>query len=689
LSPGPRTSPFLCLIALPLLLGSAGASAASPGSAPGSPLHLNYALTVPELAANCKRELVRAGKTAASIDAVNPKARSFRSVVLPLEDLSADLNDRLVAETLLSQVSTDRPTRDASLKCQDDVNNFFTALTARPELYRAVADAAASRTATTVADTKLTALWLIALKRSGAGLAPVPRAEFVKLNQRLNTLQTQFAANLGNDTTTIELGAAQIAGLSDDFVATLKKHGDLYIVPVNESTAGRFMQNATDPAARKTYYLADANLAYPKNVALLEEALALRDRIAHLIGYKNWAEYVLADRVAQRPERVRSFLANLDQKLLVRAKSDLAGLAKLKAADLNVPAGSVAMDPWDTSYYDNKLLKTTYAVDDEEVRKYFPVEHVERAVFDIYARILGVRFTQRKPVNGWVSDLTEWAVTDAKSGRYLGDFYLDLFPREGKYSHFASFTLLPARRLPDGTLRPPQDAIIGNWPEPAPGKSALLTHGDVETFFHEFGHDMAAILATAPYETLSGGFRQDFIEAPSQMLENWVWNPQILKELSAHYQTGAPLPDALIAKIRAARYVDHAYWTTRQIMLATIDMDYHTAGAKVDTTAIWRAVSAKDTPLPTPPGVHPQASFGHLMGGYDAGYYGYLWSLVYAQDMFTAFQRGGLESPAVGARYRKDILEPARTYEPDQEVTAFLGRPMSPAAFYKEFGIAR
>jgi thimet oligopeptidase len=676
----------LCLAALLPLLGSAPPGAAA---APGTPLHINYALTVPQLAANCKRELARAGKAAAAIASVRSKARTFRTVVLPLEDLSSDANDRLVAETLLSQVSTDRATRDASLKCQDDVNNFFTVLTARPDLYRAVADAAASGTATTVADKKLTALWLIALKRSGAGLAPGPRADFVKLNQRLNTLQTQFAANLGNDTTTIELAAPQLAGLSDDFVATFKKHGDLYVVPVNESSAGRFMQNASAAAARKTFYLADANVAYPKNVVLLEEALALRDRIAHLIGYKNWAEYVLADRMAQRPERVRSFLSNLDQELLGRAKSDLAGLAKLKAADLKLPAGSVKIDPWDTGYYDNMLLKTTYAVDDNEVRNYFPVEHVERAVFDIYAQILGVRYTQRTPVNGWVDGLTEWAVTDAKSGRYLGDFYLDLFPRQGKYSHFASFTLLPARRLPDGTLRPPQDAIIGNWPEPAPGKSALLSHSDVETFFHEFGHDMAAILATAPYETLSSGFRQDFIEAPSQMLENWVWDPTILKKLSAHYQTGAPLPDALIAKIRAARYVDHAYFTTRQIMLATIDMDYHTAGPKVDTTAVWRAVSAKDTPLATPPGVYPQSSFGHIMGGYDAGYYGYLWSLVYAQDMFTAFERGGLESPLVGARYRKDILEPARTYEPDQEVTAFLGRPMSPAAFYKEFGIAR
>jgi thimet oligopeptidase len=196
---------------------------------------------------------------------------------------------------------------------------------------------------------------------------------------------------------------------------------------------------------------------------------------------------------------------------------------------------------------------------------------------------------------------------------------------------------------------------------------------------------MAALLATAPYETLSQGFRQDFIEAPSQMLENWVWDPAILKQLSSNVTTGEPLPDDLIAHMRAARYVDNAFFTTRQIALAAVDMKYHTSGPHIDTAGTYAEVFKDDTPLPVPPGIHPEASFTHLMGGYDAGYYGYLWSKVYAQDMFTAFASGGLESPVVGARYRQDILQPAREIEPDAEVNAFLGRPMDPSAFYKEF----
>jgi thimet oligopeptidase len=242
--------------------------------------------------------------------------------------------------------------------------------------------------------------------------------------------------------------------------------------------------------------------------------------------------------------------------------------------------------------------------------------------------------------------------------------------------------------LPDGTVRAPFSVIVGNWSRPASGHPALLSHAEVETFFHEFGHNMAAMLADEPYETLTSGFRSDFIEAPSQMLENWVWDPGILKIISANVTTGAPLPDDLIQKMIAARYLDYALSTTQQILYASVDMKYHSSGTPVDTTAIWKDSVAALTPGTFVDGTHPQAGFGHLMSGYDAGYYGYLWSKVYAQDMFSAFKSAGLEDPAVGRRYRDDILAPARTYEPDAEVARFLGRPMSPTAFYAELGIA-
>ena len=609
--------------------------------------------------------------------------RTFATVVLPLENAGSDLNDRLVYQTFAYYVATDKSVRDASENCQNAVSAYLNEATARPALEQAVAAAAKSGTAKTAYDKKLTDLWLTTLKRSGAGLAPAARAEFVKLSNKLNELGLDFSNNIQNDKTTVTVTAAQTAGIPADIVASFAKNADgTYTVKVNEST-GSFTTYATDESARKAYSLAYATRGGQKNVAILEEAIAVRDRLAHLMGYENWASYVLADRMAGTPARVFKFLGTLDTAILPKAREEFENLRQIKAKDTGNP--DAVLNPWDVGHYDHILNKTQYSVDTDAIRQYFPVQHTIDAVLEIYHTLLTIDFTQVKASDAWLPEVLEYKVTDGKTGKVLGFTYFDLFPRDGKFQHFANWPLLPNRAMPDGS-RVPIAAILGNWPKPGPGQPALLTHDDVVTFFHEFGHDLAALLATAPYETLSAGFRQDFVEAPSQMLENFVWQPSVLKQISSNWKTGAPLPDDLIAKMTAAKYVDYAYFTTRQIQYATVDMDYHTMGPHVDTTAVWAKVQAETTPLHMVPGTLPQASFGHLFG-YDAGYYSYLWALVYAQDMFTAFQKGGIESPVVGARYRRTILQPARTYEPDAEILKFLGRPMSPSAFYSIFGI--
>lgn len=665
----------------PVAIAIAAVSFATPARS-AAPDGLKWDLSATQIATSCAAALKRAGTR---IDAIvrSRSPRTFANVVLPLENVTADLNDGLVAQTFLVYVSPDKAVRDASDKCQTDYSNFYNAASARPDLEAAVAAVAKNGSAKGVYDKKLTALWLTALKRSGAGLNAADRAEFVKLSNQLADLGSSFERNIAEDTTTVTFSPAQTSGIPADFIATFKKDANgNYIVPVNESTAG-LSAYANDESARKLYALAYANRAADKNVAILETALGVRDRLAHLMGYETWAAYQLADRMAGNPARVQKFLSGLDAAILPKARAEIANLRALKAADTRDP--DAVLNTWDVGHYDNILNKTQYAVDTDAIRQYFPVQHTIDAVLDIYHTMLGIDFSQVKPSDAWVPDVLEYKVTDGKTHRLLGYTYFDLFPRQGKFQHFANWPLVPYRKTSDGR-RVPFSAIVGNWPKPGPGQPALLSHDDVVTFFHEFGHNLAALLATAPYETLSSGFRQDFVEAPSQMLENFVWQPSVLKKISSNWKTGKPLPDALIAKMIAAKYVDYAYFTTRQIQYATVDMDYHTMGPHVDTTAVWAKVQAETTPTTLYPGTHPQAAFGHLFG-YDAGYYSYLWALVYAQDMFTAFQRGGVESKAVGARYRKDILEPARTYEPDVEVTRFLGRPMSPAAFYAIFGI--
>ncbi|HEY0382843.1 MAG TPA: M3 family metallopeptidase [Candidatus Elarobacter sp.] len=650
----------------------------SPAKPAAAVLPIDWSLTPARIASSCGASIAALRRDADRI-AHSAQRRSFASVVLPLENASADFNDNLAAQAFLYNVSTDAQVRKASLKCSTDAGNVLSEIAARPDLYRALADAQASGTVKGAAQAKLTQLWLTALKRSGAGLPGAQRREFVALQQKLTTGQNKFTANLGNDETTIAITAAQAQPLPPDFVAaSLKKTPDGgYTVPVNESTVGPFLQNETDAAARKAYYIAYNNRGGDANVKLLEDAIATRDRLAHLMGYPTWGAYVLADRMAGTPQRVESFLAQIDAAILPKARQERDEDAALKGGPL---------DQWDQTYYENQLRKTKYAVDQNEIKQYFPVEKVVASVLAIYQELLGVKFT-RVSVPVWQSQVQAYNVNDTASGKPLGRFYLDLFPRPGKYDHFANFGVIPRRVLPDGTIRLAESAIVGNWPQPAPGKSALLTHGDVETFFHEFGHNMAAVLANEAYATLTNGFRQDFIEAPSQMLENWAWDPGILKRVSANVTTGQPLPDELVKKMIAARYVHYALQTTQQILYGTVDMKFHTAKPPVDTTAVWKATVGAVTPNAFVDGTHPQSEFGHLMGGYDAGYYGYLWSKVYAQDMFSRFKAQGLTNPVAGLAYRNDILAPARLTEPDQEVRAFLGRPMNPNAFYQELGI--
>jgi len=643
------------------------------------PLTIDWTLTPAQIASTCKAAIDRANQRITALTSAR-SARTFSTVVLPLETITADLNDDTAAQQFLTNVSTDKAVRDASLACNSAQAAFLSEVTARPALYEALKAAKASNTALGDAQTKLTDLWLVASMRAGAGLADAQRTEFVKLSAQLSDLQNKFSSNLGNDASTVTLSPAQIAGLPSDFVATFSKAAAGYVVPVNESTVTPFMENATDENARHAFYLAFNNRGGAQNVALLEQAIGIRDRLAHLFGYPTWAAYVLADKMAQTPQRVESFLTNIDSAILPKAKAERAELAALK--------GGETFNAWDTTFYQTKLRKQKYSVDQNAIKQYFPVQHTVDAVLGIYAKLLDVSFKPIAQPDVYNSEVLAYEVRDGANGVLLGTFYLDLYPRPGKYDHFANFPIITRRVMPDGTVRAPMAIIVGNWARPALGAPALLSHDEVETFFHEFGHNMAAMLANEPYETLTSGFRSDFIEAPSQMLENWVWDPGILKQISSNVKTGAPLSDELIQKMIAARYVDYALSTTQQILYATVDMKYHSSGAVVDTTAIWKNSVPALTPGTFADGTHPQAGFGHLMGGYDAGYYGYLWSKVYAQDMFTAFKLDGLENPAVGQRYRADILAPARTYEPDAEVAAFLGRPMSPTAFYAELGIS-
>jgi thimet oligopeptidase len=667
-----------------LLLLAAAATLALPSRAAAAPdPGLDWSMDSATIARSCAAAIASVDKRVRTIARPRPSGAgfTFANTVLPLENATADENDALAAQLFLSSVATSKAVRDASLACDTNVENEFSALTALPGLDAAVESAAASGTAKTVYDRKLTDLWVETLHRSGAQLSPARRAEFVKLESTLHDLENRFGQNLADDTTTIEIASRQAGGIGEDMLAGFGRTAGGYTVPVDSGTY-EFLSQSTSEDARRTYYLAFNNRAAAANVPLLERAIAVRDRLAHLLGYETWADYRLADRMASTPARVEKFIGSTTTAL---APSVAAQIDAMQSAIRTENRDSrAALQPWDVKRGEYLVTKA-HAVDGNAVKQYFPVQHTIDAVLDVYSTLLGVRFAKVAPANAWAPGVLEYRVLDAASGKLLGITYFDLFPRPGKYDYFANFPILTVRETPSG--RVPVAAIVGNWPKPSAGSPALLSHSDVVTFFHEFGHDLAALLATAPYETLSDGFRTDFVEAPSQMLENFAWQPEILRRITSNWKTGEPMPDSLIAQLVASRETTHAYEIDRLLVYGKIDLEYHSMGPHVDTTAVWAKTAGQMLPLLYYPGTHPQVAFGHMMGGYDAGLYAYPWALVYAQDMFTAFAQGNVLDPAVGMRYRTTILAPARTYEPDEEVQAFLGRPSRPDAFYAELSV--
>lgn len=667
-------------------LGSCLAAPTEADRIGGSPTVIDWNLSTTQIKESCSSQLAAARARLAALSHARPPY-TFANTVLAFENVLSDVGDSLTAQTFLSQVAPDRSVRDVSLQCSTDLSGFYTDVTSDPAMYAHMVAAAKTMEGADVQDRALARLWISQFEQSGSDLPPAKRAQFVSLSKQLTDVQNTFNRNFADDTTTIPVSKAETAGLPADFVSGLKAAAGGYVVPVNDSTSQLFLSSDKSEDARHRFLLAYGNIQAAPNVALLQREIELRDRLAHLMGLPNWAAYQMRTRTVQDPAKIVAFLQQLDAHVLPSAKDDVAKLAALKAKETGDPAAVI--EPWDVAFYLGELQRTEYALDQNEVRHYFPAPQTVKAILTFYEHILGVTFAPIAPADAWSPDVTEYSVTDTESGRLIGSFYLDLYPRPGKPGGAFNAPIISIRRMSDGIYRPPVSAmIVSDWPAPSKDKPALLSHDDVVTFFHEFGHCMAAVLANVKYESLSS-FNEDFVEAPSQMLENFAWDRSILRTITSDVDTGAPMPDALISKILAARCLTdrlcNGYAASRQLMLSIIDLDYHMSGPKVDTDAIWAKVARDDTPIPLAQGVHPEAQFIHLSSGYDAGYYVYLWSLVYAQDMFTAFDQGGVDNPEVGMRYRKTILEPARSLSPDDEVKRFLGRPMSTDAFYRGF----
>ena len=421
---------------------------------------------------------------------------------------------------------------------------------------------------------------------------------------------------------------------------------------------------------------------------MLEDTLELRRQQAKLLGYARYPDYVLPVRMAKNYETLEKFLKNLQREVTPLAQQELKELLALKQETTGQKADE--MTAWELPYWSNEYKKKYYQVDNEKMKEYFPADTVIAGMFDIFGQLFGLTFTRTNlPV--WHRDVIVYQIKDAKTGELISNFYMDLYPRDGKYTHAATWSFVDRFELPDGSFQTPSVVIAANFTPAGNGVPSLLEHSEVETLFHEFGHVLQMSMATSKYATLTGdNVAWDYIETHSQLLENWAWQPEVLTRISSHYQTGKPMPQEMIDALVKSKNAGVATAFIRQNFLGQFDVAAHAADKRVDTTRLYERMMKEITGVPMTPGTYPQASFGHIMSltdPYDVGYYVYAWSLVIAQDIFSEFQKQGLFNAQLGARLREYVYTPGTVYDENEMVEKFLGRPYNDKAFLKELGV--
>ena len=647
-------------------------------------LHFNY--QAQDLAPAEAEARVKLEKDLAALIAIPQEERTFENTIMGYERAFDNYGNALGMSGFLSYVSTDKKFRDAANDLQMQISQYMVDVATRRDVYKAIREYTDTNPRLDPVQAKLVKEMLIGFKNSGMDLNDADLEKFKALNKEKAEYIIKFDKNIQEYKDPLAVTQEQLQGLGEDYIQKLSKTDDgKYLVTLDYPDYVPFMQNADDEQARKELEFKFNRRGGQENVELLEKTLTLRREIARLLGYKNHAELRLEDRMAKNPKTVMAFLKDLQKKLKPLGKKEDKEMIAYKNSKTG--KNSRTLYSWESGYWSNKFRKENLELDSEKIKEYFPSQVVIDGMLDLFGGVFGITF---EPVDipVWHPDVKAFKIKDKASGELVAYFYMDLYPREGKYKHAACFGLVEGEEKQDGTYQIPFVAIVANLNKPSGDTPSLLKHSEVETLFHEFGHVLHNALTKAKYSAFSGtSVSWDFVEAPSQMLERWAWDPQVLKKISRHYKTGEALPDDLIKRMIAAKNFGAGGMYLRQDFFAQYDMTLHTADTTPDTTKLYFELTKKIRGLPLTKGTIPQASFGHIMGGYDAGYYGYLWSEVIAEDFFGEFKKNGIFNPETGLKFRREILEKGGTLDEEKMVENFLGRPADNKPFLKSIGL--
>lgn len=623
----------------------------------------------------------------------------FRESFGELDRLQSELFRVWSRHYLMMDTHPDAAVRDAAADSVVRLQQFsIHRFDLNENLYQTVKTAAAELDVQALSkeEARYVELVIKGFESEGMALEPAARDVLKRYQERLSELTTEISRNINDALGDVVFTKSELPGLTAEQLALLAHDPatDLYTVRSSNSSLYRLiLRKVTDPKTRKKTLRARYQRAMDENGPLILEVLQLRQKIALLLNFKDWADYRIEGRMAHDGAHALSFLEDLDSRLTDKFTREQNELLTWKEQDPQYPDQAPLTLPLeDVDYYTDQLVQARYTVDTEALRVYFPETDVIPGMMQAVGDVLGITYQEKPAPEAWVEDLRYFELYDSPSGRLMGAFYLDLHPRPGKYTHFAEYSLIDGRRREDGTYQAPVCVMVGNFPAPGRGRPSLWSYEELGTFIHEFGHVLHTILTEAELSAFAGtSVPQDFVEVASQVLERWLEDPAVLGRFAHHYQSGEGFPMDKLQRILASQsaFVGHSY--RRQISFGLADLRLHRLtdlDMMPQTPAEVYAMSNADFSryYPVDPDTGFLASFEHLFGGYDAGYYSYAWADVIAADIAGVFRRSaaGFQDEELGQRLRRSLYAKGNTREANESIREFLGRDFNDEAFLEE-----
>jgi thimet oligopeptidase len=599
-------------------------------------------------------------------------AKDSKKVLTEWNDLQIALEDLQGPVDILNNVSPDAKVRSTTEACLIETNKFATDLLQSEKLYarfKAIQP-------TDPVEQKLRQDILYSFDDTGVSLPPEKRARMKEILDKLGELSQEFARNIRDNNQKLTFTPTELQGMPAAYLARAKRDDKgNYLLGFEYPDYKPFMESADNSDARRRYQIAFNNHGTPKNLEILKQAMDLRHEMAGLFGLPSYADLVTRRRMVKNPQTVEKFLTEVQTAVTQLEQKEIEELRVFKSETLKTPLAETKLDRWDSEYWQQKIKQARYNVDQEALRKYFPSEAAVPWILHVSGTLYGVEF-KRVEVPVWDPEVQYYDVIDSKSKERIAGIYLDLYPREGKYGHAAAWGTRGVSTL---AHRTPISTLVTNLDRNG------LNSDELETLVHEFGHVLHGVLSHTKYVAQAGtNVELDFVEAPSQMYEEWARRKESLTLLAGFCKTACPtIDDALLARLTAAHNYGRGIRYARQLLYASYDMTIHNDKADQEQPlAVWQQMEGA-TPLGYVPGTEFPGQFGHLMGGYAAGYYGYMWSEVLALDMLSRYN-GKLMNPEVGHLYRKDILSRGAEKPAGEMVSSFLGREPNSKAFFDE-----